>query len=48
LARPVIDVHRAWLLSAVVVWFAERKGLSPIALIVAALAIGAIAALFYG
>ena len=46
LARPVIDVHWAWLLGAVVVWFAERKGLSPIALIVAALAIGAIAALF--
>jgi len=48
LARPVVDVHWAWLLGAPVVLFAERRGFSPIALIGVALAIGAITALFYG
>ena len=47
LARLVIEIHWAWLLGAVVVWVAKRRRLSPIASIMAALAIGVIATLFY-
>jgi chromate transporter len=41
LARPVVEVHWVWLLGAVIAWFAERRGFSPIGIIVVALAIGA-------
>lgn len=42
LARPVIDIHPALLLAAAGVFWAERRGLSPLLLIAAAISAGAI------
>ena len=48
LARPVVEVHWAWLFGAVLVWFAEKRGFSPIVIIAAAVLLGATIALPFG
>jgi hypothetical protein len=41
LARPVLEIHPALLVGALLVFAAERAGVSPLLLVVVAVALGA-------
>ncbi len=46
LARPVVELHAALLIPAALVLVAERQGVSPVLLLVIAVALGALASAF--
>jgi chromate transporter len=46
LARPVVELHAALLIPAALVLVAERQGVSPVLLLVVAVALGALASAF--